>query len=179
MTIAFKSLWKKLSQSKKYREHFVEAQVKRGLPAQIRALMKQQNLTQKQLAERARLTQGVISRAANPSYGNLTVNTIIRIAAGLDVAFIGRFVPFSELTAWFDNIGRETSFVVAPFKEENKRFSTGVIDDTPSDEGSTSRETRLHRIPLNPAKMTLGGSTRHDEPAKGEDTNRNVEYARL
>ena len=57
------------------------------------ALLKKKKI--RALAERSGLTQGAISRALNLTV-NL-VNTIIRIASGFDVAFVGRFVPFSEL----------------------------------------------------------------------------------
>lgn len=119
---AFDALWKKLAASKEYREEFVAAQVKRGIPFQIRALMKNIPLTQDQLAERSGLTQGVISRAANPDYGNLTLNTIIRVAAGFDVAFIGKFVPFSEFDRWFTDLD-EDKIRVPTFDEENEAFS--------------------------------------------------------
>lgn len=103
----FDSLWKKLRKSKKYRESFVAAQVKRGIPFQIRRLMKQEKLSQAELAARSGLTQGVVSRAADPEYGNLTLNTVIRIAAGFDMAFLCRFVPFSELGHWFLGLSDE------------------------------------------------------------------------
>jgi len=108
----------KFVRSKPYREEFVASQVKRGIPFQIRALLKQHNLSQEELAERASLTQGVVSRAANPNYGNLTLNTLIRIAAGFDVAFVGKFVPFSELGDWFTDLS-EDNVLVPSFVEEN------------------------------------------------------------
>jgi transcriptional regulator with XRE-family HTH domain len=114
----FSQLWKKLVKSKKYREEFVAAQVKRGIPFQIRTLLKQTGLSQEKLASQAGLTQGVVSRAADPNYGNLTLNTIIRIAAGFDVAFVGKFVPFSELGKWFIDLSEE-SVHVKTFEEEN------------------------------------------------------------
>lgn len=117
----FSQLWKKFAKSKKYREEFVAAQVKQGIPFQIRTLLKQIPLSQEELASRAGLTQGVISRAANPDYGNLTLNTIIRIAAGFDVAFVGEFVPFSELGRWFTGLS-EASVRVSTFPEENEGF---------------------------------------------------------
>jgi transcriptional regulator with XRE-family HTH domain len=118
----FEELWKKLARTKEYREHFVASQVKRGIPFQIRALMKKKELNQDKLAELAKLTQGVVSRAANPNYGNLTLNTIIRIAAGFDVAFIGKFVPFSELGKWLINLSEEEAGQVSTFEEENEAF---------------------------------------------------------
>jgi transcriptional regulator with XRE-family HTH domain len=114
----FSQLWKKLAKSKRYRAEFVAAQVKRGIPFQVRALLKQTGLSQEKLASQAGLTQGVVSRAADPNYGNLTLNTIIRIAAGFDVAFVGKFVPFSELAKWFIDLS-ESSVAVKSFNEES------------------------------------------------------------
>jgi transcriptional regulator with XRE-family HTH domain len=119
MSISFKRLWQKFAQSKAYREEFVSSQVKRGIPFQIRSLMKQHNLSQEELAGRAGLSQGVVSRAANPNYGNLTLNTIIRIAAGFDVAFVGKFVGFSELGKWYTELS-EQSALVETFEQENR-----------------------------------------------------------
>jgi transcriptional regulator with XRE-family HTH domain len=114
----FERLWPKLKRSKRYREAFVAQHAKQEIGTQIRALLKQHKLTQAQLATRAGLTQGVVSRAADPSYGNLTINTLVRIAAGFDVAFVGRFVPFSELPKWFDLICSE-DFTVLSFEQED------------------------------------------------------------
>jgi transcriptional regulator with XRE-family HTH domain len=113
-----KTLWEKL-RTKKYREELVASQVKRGIPFQIRSLMKQKKLSQETLAERAGLSQGVVSRAANPNYGNLTLNTIIKIAAGFDVAFVGKFVPFSDLDEWFTSLSPST-VAVKSFDEEDR-----------------------------------------------------------
>lgn len=118
----FRALWRRLTESKKYREHFVAAQVKQTIPFQIRALMKEKGLSQRELAERSGLTQGAISRAASPKYGNLSLSTLVRIAAGFDVAFVGRFVPFSELGCWLDHL-HEESIRVPTFEEE-----TAVIE---------------------------------------------------
>ncbi len=115
----FRQLWLKLTKSKKYREEFVASQVKRGIPFQIRTMMKHEGFSQEKLAKLSGLTQGVVSRAANPDYGNLTLNTVIRVAAGFDVAFIGRFVPFSELGGWFTNLSEESG-KIPTFEEENR-----------------------------------------------------------
>ena len=114
----FKDIWPKLARSKRYREEFVSSHAKQAIPYQIRALIQQFGLSQKELAKRSGLTQGAISRAADPSYGNLTINTLVRIAAGFDVAFVGRFVPFSDLPPWFDRLYEQGGFYVAPFAEE-------------------------------------------------------------
>lgn len=126
----FDVLWRKFRKSKKYREVFVAAQVKRGIPFQIRKLMKEQQINQGELASRSGLTQGVVSRAADPEYGNLTLNTIIRIAAGFDVAFIGRFVPFSELGRWFINLSDEPPIPRFDVEDANRRDSHGTASTT-------------------------------------------------
>jgi len=113
-------LWKKLSK-KKYREAFVASQLKRGIPFQIRSLRKQRGWSQADLAKNSGITQGVISRVEDPDYGSLTFNTILRIAAGFDVAFIGIFVPFSELGKRFLNLSEESAQVAS--------FSTESVDD--------------------------------------------------
>jgi transcriptional regulator with XRE-family HTH domain len=112
-------VWLKL-RDKKYREEFVAAQARRAIPFQIRALMRKRQVSQQELAERSGLTQGVISRAANPAYGKLTLNTIIRVAAGLDVAFVGLFVPFSKLVDFYDRMSEERLANVLTFTEEDE-----------------------------------------------------------
>lgn len=114
----FRDVWNNLAKSKKYREAFAFSLFKRMVPFQIRALRKQRGWSQEQLATSATLTQGVISRAEDPDYGNLTINTIRRIAAGFDVAFVVKFVPFSELDRWFLDLS-EQSVRVRSFQEEN------------------------------------------------------------
>jgi transcriptional regulator with XRE-family HTH domain len=113
----FEQVWARLSKSKAYREAFVESRLKRGIPFQTRSLRKKRGWSQAQLAAEAGVTQGVISRAEDPDYGNLTLNTILRVAAGLDVAFVGKFVPYSELAAWTSELS-ETSIRVPSFEEE-------------------------------------------------------------
>jgi hypothetical protein len=118
----FNDIWSKLADSKEYREEFVGSLLKRGTALQIQGLL--DGLSQKQFADQAGLTQGVISRAVDPDYGNLTFNTVIKIAAGADVAFIGKFVPFSELAKWVESIPEGgVSFKIPNFEEENKHLA--------------------------------------------------------
>ncbi len=124
---ALSDLWQKFSRSQSYREAFVSAQLKRGIPAQIRVLLKQRGWSQSDLAERSGLTQGAISRAADPDYGNLTLNNILKIAAGFDVAFVGKFVPFSELAKWHDTLSEE-SLAVASFASDKIELASKETD---------------------------------------------------
>lgn len=94
----------KLGKSEKYRSAFAMAQFKRLVPFQIRALRKQRGWSQETLAGHANVTQGVISRAEDSDNGNLTVNTILRIADGFGVVFVGKFVPYSEFIRWYEEL---------------------------------------------------------------------------
>jgi transcriptional regulator with XRE-family HTH domain len=121
---SFQRTWKRLAKSKRFREQYIAGFVKRSIPAQIRGLMNKGRLTQQELADRAGLTQGVISRAADLKYGDLTLNTIIRIAAGFDCAFIGKFVPFTEFLRELDR--QSEPFIAIPsFEAENERIAQG------------------------------------------------------
>jgi transcriptional regulator with XRE-family HTH domain len=123
------------------------------IPLQISAIMRARRINQKQLAEASGLTQGAISRAANPNYGNLTVNTIIRVAAGLDVAFIGLFVPFSRLESFFRNLSEDGLADVATFSEEDAQRdedTTAPPATAPQQivKGNTAESLRFTRLPL-------------------------------
>lgn len=112
-------LWRRLVGSKKYRGQFVSAQARRAFAFQLRAIMKKRGMTQAELAEKSGLTQGVISRAVDPNYGKLTITVIVKIANGLDMAYQGLLVPFSEAVNWFSNMSEE-SVQVPTFEEEVK-----------------------------------------------------------
>lgn len=116
--MAFEVNWQKLAKSKKYREEFVGAFLKRSVPFQVRTLRRKLELSQEELAQRANLTQGVISRAEDPNYGNLSFKTVVRIAAGFDLAFIGQFVPFSDLVRRAQNLS-EDQLNIPVFDVEN------------------------------------------------------------
>lgn len=93
-------------------------------------MLKHRGWTQEKLAQQSGLEQGVISRAANPNYGNLTLNTIIRIAAGFDVGFIGKFAPFSELGEWFVRLSERELGSVPSFPEESASRASVASKET-------------------------------------------------
>lgn len=132
---ALSNLRDKLARSKRYRESFAASVAKRMLPLQIRVLRKQRDWSQAQLAKESKLTQGALSRAEDPEYGNLTVNTLVRIAAGFDCAYVGRFVPFSELGKWYSALEDESALRVASFDQDLgfiERKESGVAEHAAS-----------------------------------------------
>jgi len=163
------NLWEKLNHSKRYRESFTAAVVKRMLPLQVRVLRKQRDWSQARLAQESKLTQGVISRAEDPEYGNLTINTLTRIAAGFDCAFISRFVPFSELGRWYVSMANESALEVPSFSMDRGFGATfhelaliGAEDAptwpvNPEGQTITSRSCTVRaEIPLQNTESTVG-----------------------
>ena len=123
----FESVWTKLlEKGSAYRKAFVGSQIKRFIPFQIHALRKNRGWSQDELAKRCGLTQGVISRAEDPDYGNLTLNTAIAIAGGFDVAFIGKFVPFSEIDDYVVGLSEISAGSIPSFTEENQNMMNNL-----------------------------------------------------
>jgi transcriptional regulator with XRE-family HTH domain len=123
--------------------------LKRMIPYQTRAIRKKRGWSQAQLAEAAKVTQGVISRAEDPDYGNLTLTTIGRIAAGYDLAAIIKFVPFRELVRYSENTSEREFAELPTFGDEDAaekkpmrdlRFNgLGAIDSEPIDDHTLGR----------------------------------------
>src|SRR5205085_10276915 len=92
---------------KKRRELFVAGQIKTGIPFQIRALRDKRGWTQGDLSKKAGMVQTNISRLESPGYGKVNITTLQRLAAAFDIALVVRFVPFSELIGWVENLSPE------------------------------------------------------------------------
>ena len=153
------NLWAKLTRSKEYRDAFVSSQLKRGIPSQLRVILKRRGWNQGDLAEHSNLTQGAISRACDPDYGNLTFNNVLKIAAGLDVAFVGKFVPFSDLAKWYDNLSEDALDVVA------------FEDDSIKEKADQKAPTAVHELTIAPLQWATGiyspiSEPRHKQPTE-------------
>jgi len=96
----FKSRLIEKLKNKEYRKHFVGAQVRRLVTAQIKALRDRNRWTQEELGQRAGMKANAISRLENPDYGDFTINTLLRIAEAFDVALVVRFASHGEVVAW-------------------------------------------------------------------------------
>jgi transcriptional regulator with XRE-family HTH domain len=117
------SLWNQFVESKEFREEYVAALAKRAFAHQVRAIRKGREMSQQELAAAANIEQGVISRAENPNYGNLTFNTGFKIAAGFDLAFIPQIVTYSEFLKWAERITEGIEVLPSFEKERENRAS--------------------------------------------------------
>lgn len=134
----------KLSKSKAHRDAFVASQINVGLPFQIRALRKQRNLNQQELATLAGMLQPRISAMEQVGGGQLNLDTLRKLAAAFDVGLLVKFVAFSELTKWSNDFSPD-DFSVPSFDQELMNNET---------------ETVLHPnvIPIRPEARVIGRS---------------------
>lgn len=102
---------------KDYRDAFVAAQLRVGLPMQCRALRESREWTQPQLAEAAGMSQPRISEIERPGERKLNIETLLRLASAFDVALQVKFVPFSKFVDEDDALDL-ASFCIPPFEED-------------------------------------------------------------
>ena len=120
-----------------YLSGFVSASARHWITRQIRTRRNRNSWSQKQLGEAAGKPQNVISRIEDPSYGKVTLQTLIDLAVAFRVGLVVKFVSFGELAAQMDDISPET-LAVLNLEEEivagvKARFSQAVMR-----EGATS-----------------------------------------
>ncbi len=102
----------RLKRDDKFRISYIRAKLNVNLPAQIRALRKNQNMTQALLAEEADMKQSRISAMERPGAVGFNMDTLIRLAAALKVALVVKFIPFSELLKWENEFSQDTFKVI-------------------------------------------------------------------
>lgn len=81
---------------KDYRDGYLNTHVRASIAYQIKALRQKFGLSQRGMAERTGKTQSVISRLESDGYGQMSLQSLLDIASGLDVALVVRFVSYPE-----------------------------------------------------------------------------------
>jgi len=107
---------------KAYRDAYTEQRVKTALPQQIRTIRLNRNLTQSDLAKLAHTTQTVIARVEDINYGNLSLNTLLKIAQAYDVGLLVKFVPYSRLVQEFEDRSND-ALDVPEFQQDIQRIN--------------------------------------------------------
>jgi transcriptional regulator with XRE-family HTH domain len=101
-----KSILNKL-RKRAYRDAYVAAHVRRWIAHQIRALRDHKGWNQGQFSKQLGKPQSVVSRLEDPSYGKMTVATLLEVAKAFDVALLIKFVDYRTFL-------RETSDLSTP-----------------------------------------------------------------
>src|SRR5882672_6681318 len=94
----------RLLSSQKSRVAYIKAKLGVLVPAQIRSLrLKSTNPPmpyQRDLAQQTEMHQSRLSMFETPGTSNMTLETLSKVAAGLGVGVIVKFVPFSDMLRW-------------------------------------------------------------------------------
>jgi transcriptional regulator with XRE-family HTH domain len=98
----------RLLNEKDYRAAYIRAKLDVLVPSQLRALRLRQNKTQPVLAEMAGMKQSRISAMETPGRVNFNLDTLVRMAASLNVGMQVKFVPFSEMLNWENEYSQES-----------------------------------------------------------------------
>jgi len=119
---------------KEFRDAYVDGHVKSYIPFQLRAIREKMGLTQKAFAERIGKPQSVVSRLENTEYGKVTVQTLLDIARGVDVALVVKFASFREFLATYDDLSAE-AMAVEPYSAAEIADLSLAPPDTARKEG--------------------------------------------
>ena len=151
-------------EDKKRRNKYLANQIKLGLSFQLRALRKDRNLTQKDLADLLGTQQTVISRIENHNASKLSIPTILKMAEVFDVGVVVRFEPIDIIADWFDNLSpsklspQKSEDIVKELIEQSALKHQATKDQ--SNVKSIShlfkpKRQRVKRPPVNPQQQSL------------------------
>lgn len=89
--------FRRLIDSPRLRNAYVNAEVSTALAHQIRVIRQQRGWSQKELARRLGSTQAAVSRLEDPSYGRLTLQTMLQLSQVFDTGLQVRFVSMVDM----------------------------------------------------------------------------------
>jgi transcriptional regulator with XRE-family HTH domain len=92
------------------------------LPLQIQANREKKGWSQTELGERAGMLRNAVSRLESIGYGNLSVNTLIRLAHAFDFGLLIKFVPFSRLVREFEDLS-QSGLLVSSFEDDYSQLA--------------------------------------------------------
>ncbi len=113
---------------KSYRDAYVKAHLEQGLAFQIKEMRVSRGLTQRQLAKELDLGgQSAVARLEDPSYGRMSLATLLRVAAFFDVAFMAKMIPYTRFLSEVDDVSPR-ALLVDSFHVED---AAGAIENAP------------------------------------------------
>jgi hypothetical protein len=141
-TLSFKALAKRF-ESKAFRDAYVSRQLRVFLATQMRALRgaKSQSAFGKEIGK----PQSVISRLESEGYGNVTVRTLIEIAAKLNIALVVRFV---SVPAFLRSTSDYSAAAIAP-----EEYSSDAMDRMIDQEERTTAHSAWDYAFMHPERL--------------------------
>lgn len=142
-----------MKRNKEAREAYVEAEITTALAHQIRAMRMDRNLSQAELAKQMKTSQAAISRLEDPSYGQLSLQTLFKLSNVFDT---GLRVEFTSTLSMLASTYKpnEAARHVPSFEEE----SEDVVFYTPLQRGEheSTLAVQTKTLPIsNSSRFTL------------------------
>lgn len=109
----------KLTHDNSTRESYIRSKLSVLIPAQIRSLRLRRHMTQADLGRAADMKQARISSLERIGESSFNINTLIRLASAFHVGLEVRFVSFTELLRW-ENQLQPDAFDVVPLESDTE-----------------------------------------------------------
>jgi len=151
----------RLLKSQESRVSYIKSKLAALVPAQIRALrLKSEDPSmpyQRDLAQEVGLHQSRISMFETPGAANMTLETLAKVAAGLRVGVIVKFVPFSDMLRW-ENLFSPDHFNVTRLAEDEAFLNPERTQQFNGEAEMNSPENELASGRLDPQPQTRNSS---------------------
>lgn len=98
--------------SREGREALTEAFALEGIGWQVRTMRIQRGWTQKELAQRAGMSQPRLSKIEDTEYGRVTLSTLLKLAKAFDTSLLVRLAGFSRVLREMESLSGEA--IAAP-----------------------------------------------------------------
>jgi hypothetical protein len=127
--------------NKRYRDSYVDANVRRFLAQQFRAL--RGDMSQEEFGKLIGKPQSVVSRLEDPTYGKFALQTLLEVATSLNRAVVARIVDFPTFLRFTEEMSQGAICPAGYDQEAMDRFSLGL----PYLAASASSGARSVRVP--------------------------------
>jgi transcriptional regulator with XRE-family HTH domain len=150
---------------KEYRDTFVQEYIFSRIPLKIKTMRDAREMSQQELGQKAGIAQPWVSKLEDPSYGRLTLSTLLKIASALDVALHVDFVPFSEILNRSSSLS-ENAFAVASYANDKELvpFVAQGRDKGTSETSDTKKPDVRNVMPINQYDAALRGKEQEKAP---------------
>lgn len=136
--------------SREGREALTEAFALQGIGWQVRTMRLKRGWTQKELAERAGMSQPRLSKIEDTDYGRVTLSTLLKLAKAFDTSLLVRLAGFSRVLREMDDLSAEA--IAAPSYEEDAELKN-------MERGGVTRSAKVLTLPKSDSltKVAAGG----------------------